>query len=102
MGHIFEYFNDNDGVVQLARDRMACGGFNGPVVKLASVFSDGFSEIKMRKANVGSTFKPKHESQYQQKRNQISKTPNFVRLLGQKVFNTSPFLERKILNEPWF
>ena len=55
LGQIIEIFTGNDGVVRSARLKMAHGVLNRPVVKLAPVFYDGFSEIENRAGDVGAT-----------------------------------------------
>ena len=55
LGRIIEFFTGNDGVVRLARVKMAHGELNRQVVKLAPVFYDGVSEIANRAADVGAT-----------------------------------------------
>ena len=55
LGRIIEIFTGNDGVVRSARVKMAHGGLNRPVVKLAPEFYDGVSEIENRAGDVGAT-----------------------------------------------
>ena len=69
MRRVIKVFKGDDGVVRLARVKMAHGEFNRPVVKLAPVIYDGFSEIKNRAGDVGATNEHKHGPSDQQKRN---------------------------------
>ena len=55
MRQIFEIFTGNDTFERSARDKMAHGEVNWPVVKLESVFYDGVSEIENRAGDVGAT-----------------------------------------------
>ena len=55
LGRIIEIFTGKDGVVRLARVKMAHGELNRPVVKSAPVFYDGVSEIENRAGAVGAT-----------------------------------------------
>ena len=45
LGLIIEIYTGNDGVVRSAKVKMQNGQLNTPVVKLAPVFYEGFSEI---------------------------------------------------------
>ena len=55
LGRIVEVFTGSDGVVRSARVKMAHGELKRPVVKLAPVFYDGFSEIENKAGDVGAT-----------------------------------------------
>ena len=53
LGRAIEIFTGDDGLVRSARNKTALGEQKRPVVKLASVFYDGVSQIKNRAGDVG-------------------------------------------------
>ena len=110
LGRIVEIFTGNDCVVRSARVKLAHGELNRPVVKLASVFYDGVSEIENRAGNVGansnqlqkpsdSTIKILKPKKFRICQNlKMVKTENFYKL-GPK-FCTPPIFGSEILSNP--